>query len=55
MKKLRSVFLLAVCILMIAGTIPAGAIIPYSTYTYDIDGNYGMKPFPHQPSDSKSR
>ena len=54
MKKLRSVFLLAVCILMIAGTIPAGAIIPYSTYTYDIDGNYVESPHAYVPYETIS-
>lgn len=44
MKKLKRVFLLAVCLLMIVSSIPVGAIIPYSTYTYDIDGNYVESP-----------
>ena len=49
MKMLKRMFLLAVCMLMIFGTIPAEAIIPYATYTYDIEGNYVESPHAYVP------
>lgn len=49
MKMLKRMFLLAVCALMIFGTLPAEAIIPYSTYTYDIEGNYVESPHAYVP------
>ncbi len=49
MKMLKRMFLLAVCILMIFGTIPAEAIIPYATYTYDIEGNFVESPHAYVP------
>lgn len=49
MKMLKRMFLLAVCVLMIFGTLPAEAIIPYSTYTYDIEGNYVESPHAYVP------
>ena len=49
MKMLKSMVLLAGCMLMIFGTIPAEAIIPYATYTYDIEGNYVESPHAYVP------
>ncbi len=49
MKMLKRMFLLAVCILMIFSTLPAEAIIPYATYTYDIEGNYMESPHAYVP------
>ena len=54
MKKLKRVFLLAVCLFMIVSSIPVGAIIPYSTYTYDIDGNYVESPHAYVPYETIS-
>ena len=54
MKKLKSLFLLAVCVLMIFSSIPVGAIIPYSTYTYDIDGDYTESPHAYTPYETIS-
>ena len=54
MKNLKRVFLLAFCLLMIVGSIPTGAIIPYSTYTYDIDGNYVESPHAYVPYETIS-
>ena len=54
MKKLKRVFLLAACLLMIVSSIPVGAIIPYSTYTYDIDGNYVESPHAYVPYETIS-
>ena len=54
MKNLKRIFLLAFCVLMIAGSIPTGAIIPYSTYTYDIDGNYVESPHAYVPYETIS-
>ncbi len=48
-KSLSRVLLLAMCFVMIAGTIPVHANIPYSTYTYDIDGNYVESPHAYVP------
>lgn len=49
MKMLKRMLLLAVCMLMIFGSIPAQAIIPYATYTYDIEGNYVESPHAYVP------
>ncbi len=54
MKNLKRIFLLAFCALLIVGSIPAGAIIPYSTYTYDIDGNYVESPHAYVPYETIS-
>ena len=54
MKNLKRILLLAVCVLMIAGSIPVGAIIPYSSYTYDIDGNYVESPHAYVPYETIS-
>ncbi len=49
MKNIKRILLLVMCLVMLVGTIPAGAIIPYSTYTYDIDGNYVESPHAYVP------
>ena len=54
MKQLTRILLLAVCLLMIIGTFPVGAIIPYSTYTYDIDGEYVESPHAYVPYETIS-
>ncbi len=54
MKKITKVLLLIISLVMIIGTIPAGAIIPYSTYTYDIDGNYVESPHAYTPYETIS-
>ncbi len=54
MKNLKRVILLVACLLMIVGSIPVGAIIPYSTYTYDIDGNYVESPHAYVPYETIS-
>lgn len=54
MKNLKRIILLAACLLMIVGSIPVGAIIPYSTYTYDIDGNYVESPHAYVPYETIS-
>ena len=54
MKNLKRIFLLAFCLFMIVGSIPTGAIIPYSTYTYDIDGIYVESPHAYVPYETIS-
>lgn len=54
MKFIKTAFLLAVCVLMVAGMLPVHAIIPYSTYTYDIDGNYVESPHAYVPYETIS-
>lgn len=54
MKKLKTVFLLAFCLLMVVSSFPVSAIIPYSTYTYDIDGNYVESPHAYVPYETIS-
>lgn len=54
MKKLKRVFLLTMALLMIIGSVLVGAIIPYSTYTYDIDGNYVESPHVYVPYETIS-
>lgn len=49
MKKITKILLLALSALIIIGSVPVGAIIPYSTYTYDIDGNYMESPDAYVP------
>ncbi len=49
MKKITKILLLALCALILFGSIPTGAIVPYSTYTYDIDGNYMKSPDAYVP------
>ncbi len=49
MKKFRRILLLMVCIAVALGCMPASAIIPYSTYTYDIDGEYMESPHAYVP------
>lgn len=49
MKNIKRILLLVICAIMICGSIPAGAIVPYSTYTYDIDGNYVESPHAYVP------
>lgn len=49
MKIMKKMLLLAVCALMIFGTFPVEAIIPYATYTYDIEGNYVESPHAYVP------
>ena len=49
MKNLTRIILFAFCLLMIVGNVPVGAIIPYSSYTYDIDGNYVESPHAYVP------
>ena len=48
-KGLKRILLLAVCLVTVLSAIPAQAIIPYSTYTYDIDGNYVESPHAYVP------
>lgn len=54
MKNITKVLLLIISLVMIIGTIPAGAIIPYSSYTYDIDGNYVESPHAYTPYETIS-
>ncbi len=49
MKNLKRIFLFAICIVMVIGCIPAQAIIPYATYTYDIDGKFVESPHAYVP------
>ena len=49
MKNIKRLFLLVFCLLLVAGSLPVGAIIPYATYTYDIDGNYVESPHAYVP------
>ena len=54
MKNIKRLFLIAICLLMVLGSINVGAIIPYSTYTYDIDGNYVESPHAYVPYETIS-
>lgn len=54
MKNIKRLLLLTVCLVMLIGAIPAGAIIPYSSYTYDIDGNYVESPHAYVPYETIS-
>ncbi len=49
MKKLKKLLLLVACFILVLGCMPAEAIIPYSTYTYDIDGAYMESPHAYVP------
>ena len=49
MKNLKRIVLLSLVVLMVLGALPANAIIPYSSYTYDIDGNYVESPHAYVP------
>lgn len=49
MKNIKRIVLLTLVFLMVLGAMPVGAIIPYSTYTYDIDGNYVESPHAYVP------
>ncbi len=57
MKILRNILIVTVCILTVLGSVPCSANVPYSTYTYDIDGNFMESPHafvPYKVIDSKS-
>ncbi len=48
MKKVLRIFILLLCVAtLLAPT--ASALVPYSTYTYDIDGNYVESPHAYVP------
>ncbi len=49
MKTLKRILLLIVCFVVMLGCMPVNAIIPYSTYTYDIDGKYMESPHAYVP------
>ena len=49
MKKLSRILALAACLILALGCIPVGAITPYSTYTYSIDGFALMSPDAYTP------
>ncbi|MBQ8552115.1 MAG: YIP1 family protein [Clostridia bacterium] len=49
MKQLTKIFALAACIILVLGCMPLGAITPYSTYTYSIDGFALMSPDAYVP------
>ncbi len=49
MKKLTKIFALAACVILVLGCMPLGAITPYSTYTYSIDGFALMSPDAYVP------
>ncbi len=49
MRKIKSVLALVACLLILVGSIPVSAITPYSTYTYDIDGEYMESPHAYVP------
>ncbi len=49
MKNIKRLILLVLCLIMALGVIPANAIIPYATYTYDIDGEYVDSPDAYVP------
>lgn len=48
-KNIIRALLVVVSAIMVLGCIPAWAIIPYSTYTYDIDGEYVESPHAYVP------
>ncbi len=54
MKKVNKLLLLVISLVMILGCMPVGAIIPYSSYTYDIDGNYVESPHAYVPYETIS-
>ena len=49
MRKLKSVLALVACLFILVGSFPVFAITPYSTYTYDIDGQYMESPHAYVP------
>lgn len=49
MNKIKRILLLILCMMCVITCIPAQAIIPYSTYTYDIDGEYVESPHAYVP------
>ncbi|MCI8389029.1 MAG: hypothetical protein HFE63_11280 [Clostridiales bacterium] len=49
MKKLSRILALAACLILAIGCLPLGAITPYSTYTYSIDGFALMSPDAYTP------
>ncbi len=49
MKKLTKILALAACLILVLGCMPLGAITPYSTYTYSIDGFALMSPDAYVP------
>ena len=49
MKKLTKIFALAAALILVLGCMPLGAITPYSTYTYSIDGFALMSPDAYVP------
>ncbi len=49
MKQLTKIFALAACVILVLGCMPLGAITPYSTYTYSIDGFALMSPDAYVP------
>ncbi len=49
MKKISKIFTLAASILLMLGCLPLGAITPYATYTYSIDGYALMSPDAYVP------
>ena len=57
MKRMVRVLLLALCVMLVFSAFPVSAVIPYKTYTYDIDGNYMESPHayvPYEIIDSKT-
>ncbi len=49
MKKVKRILLLAISFVLVLSCMPVGAIIPYSTYTYGIDGEYMESPHAYVP------
>ena len=49
MKKIKSILALVAALIMLMGSLPVSAITPYSTYTYDIDGEYMESPHAYVP------
>ena len=49
MKKFSRILTLAACLMLVFGCLPLGAITPYSTYTYSIDGYALMSPDAYVP------
>lgn len=49
MKKFSKILTLAACLMLVFGCLPLGAITPYSTYTYSIDGYALMSPDAYVP------
>lgn len=57
MKISKRFLIIAVCILTVLSCIPCSANVPYSTYTYDLDGNFMESPHafvPYTVIDSKT-